>query len=74
MAGVFSVLTCLFIITFNTPYRRIRAEAKAAQGSRAGLGVDCIDTVSQAVGHQGPLGEPSVGIRQHGKLEPATDY
>ncbi|KAG7274245.1 hypothetical protein CRUP_035648 [Coryphaenoides rupestris] len=73
MAGVFAVLTCLFIIIFNTPYRRIRAEAEAAQGSRAGFGVDCIDTVSQAVSHQGPLGEPRVGIREHGKLEPAMD-
>uniref|UniRef100_A0A8C4Z8T8 Solute carrier family 49 member 3 n=1 Tax=Gadus morhua TaxID=8049 RepID=A0A8C4Z8T8_GADMO len=71
MAGVFAALSCLFIIFFNSPYRRILAEAKAAQSGRPSFKADCIDTVSQAV-CQGTL-EPSIGTKENEELDPGKD-
>ncbi|XP_056456727.1 solute carrier family 49 member A3 [Gadus chalcogrammus] len=71
MAGVFAALSCLFIIIFNSPYRRILAEAKAAQSGLPSFKADCIDTVSQAV-CQGTL-EPSIGTKENEELDPGKD-
>ncbi|KAJ3588470.1 hypothetical protein NHX12_012062 [Muraenolepis orangiensis] len=77
MAGVFSLLSCFFILVFDTPYRRVQAEAAAAAQKPGWSTPDAIATVSQAVSQgtpellleHGEYGEPARG-GGGGPLEP----